>query len=693
VKSSHYKAFISYSHTDEKWARWLQNSLEGYRVPRRLVGTDGRFGRIPKRLAPVFRDREDLSSSADLTQSVRSELERSECLVVICSPRAAVSRWVNEEIRFFRKLGRGDRIYCLIVDGDPLADNPRENCFPRALLDGSDEQEPLAADARAYADGKRLAMLKLVAGILGIRLDQLRQRDMQRRRRTWALSGLSAAAVVVLTSVLALTAIDSRKDAQARRANTEELLSFMLGNLKNLDPIIGLEVIDTDDAQTRAYIADLEMAELDSEELIEAALQWRETGITHHTRGNLTDAMEEFLKSRAAFIELHQREEGSERARFELGQSEFWVGYTHMDLGNLDQAQVSFSRYGAITRRLINANPDDAEMVLELSYTLTNLGALERQRSNPDTNKALQLAQSAMEYNRLALLLEPENQVYKTELSTTMAFLADAWLEKCALGKAFEWRRQTVDLARELADERPYDNRLTKEYALALSGMSTVQRQMSLSGEAIQSLEESAQILTDLAARMDNSPMNRWDALDHHRRRASVLAGSGRPEEAWEVLAGLEVERTTLIDEGLDADIVVRTENARFLSQKGLLAAQIGRDQEARSMVDEAVSMLAEVVREKPENRVGRYELAHGIYAFWSVHKRLPPDNVMRLVSGYLADPSRVTSCKDTSLAAKLAVVNGDVGLAKAYTDKLLAKGYFDPEYIQFCRQFGLCEG
>ena len=62
--------------------------------------------------------------------------------------------------------------------------------------------EPLAADARKWADGKLLAKLKIVSGILGIRLDDLRQRNMQRRRRNWILATTSAVAVLLLTGSL-----------------------------------------------------------------------------------------------------------------------------------------------------------------------------------------------------------------------------------------------------------------------------------------------------------------------------------------------------------------------------------------------------------------------------------------------------------------------------------------------------------
>ena len=172
-----YKAFISYSHRDRQWGAWLQRALERYRVPRRLVGSEGPFGTVPGRLAPVFRDREDLSSASDLSISVREALESSESLVVICSPTAAASEWVNEEISYFQGLGRHDRVFALIVDGDPQAEDPQQRCFPRALTVNPDgtPREPLAADARKWADGKLRAKLKIIAGILGMRLDDLRR--------------------------------------------------------------------------------------------------------------------------------------------------------------------------------------------------------------------------------------------------------------------------------------------------------------------------------------------------------------------------------------------------------------------------------------------------------------------------------------------------------------------------------------
>ena len=60
-----YRAFISYSHSDEKWASWLHKSLERYKPPKHLIGEIGGLGRIPAKLSPVFRDRDELASATD----------------------------------------------------------------------------------------------------------------------------------------------------------------------------------------------------------------------------------------------------------------------------------------------------------------------------------------------------------------------------------------------------------------------------------------------------------------------------------------------------------------------------------------------------------------------------------------------------------------------------------------------------
>ncbi len=188
-----YWAFISYSSKDRAWAEWLSRSIETYRVPVALRGRPTSRGEpVPARAFPVFRDREELPTSADLGGVINAALEQSRYLVVICSPRSAQSRWVEKEVLEFKALGRENRVLALIIDGEPNASEARAaaECFPAALRfqagpDGSltDQRvEPIAADARKSGDGRHKALLKVIAGIIGVDFDLLFQRERRRQR-------------------------------------------------------------------------------------------------------------------------------------------------------------------------------------------------------------------------------------------------------------------------------------------------------------------------------------------------------------------------------------------------------------------------------------------------------------------------------------------------------------------------------
>ncbi len=190
-----YWGFISYSHADEKWADWLHKSLETYVVPKQLVGKPTKFGPIPKKPFPIFRDRDELPSSADLGDKLTSALRGSRYLLVICSPRSVASEWVNEEIKTFKSFGREAQVLCLIVDGEPYAsNNPQlglEECFPEPIRYQVDENrqitdvrtEPIAADARKGKDGKANARLKILSGMFNVNFSDLKQRDHERAQK------------------------------------------------------------------------------------------------------------------------------------------------------------------------------------------------------------------------------------------------------------------------------------------------------------------------------------------------------------------------------------------------------------------------------------------------------------------------------------------------------------------------------
>ena len=264
--------FISYRHADNKeagrqWATWLHQQIETYEVPADLVGTvNGRGDTIPERIFPVFRDEDELPANADLASPIYRALEASKFLVVLCSPRSVMSAYVAEEIAYYKKIGFSDRVLAAILDGEP--GSTETECFPKPLqhpvgADGllieSHRAEPIAADFR-LADGTQgwtspeayrqslagkgippkeiesrvsdyrrsmeLAKLKIIAGILGIPLGTLTQRDKvyqleKERRRARIFRRVAAAMGLLLIAAVAAGVLAVVKKGEAEQQRRE----------------------------------------------------------------------------------------------------------------------------------------------------------------------------------------------------------------------------------------------------------------------------------------------------------------------------------------------------------------------------------------------------------------------------------------------------------------------------------------
>jgi len=220
-----YRAFMSYSRRDEATARWLHGRLDAFRTPRRLVGSRGAHGEVPARLHPIFRDRTDLSSGGVLGSRIEDALRRSACLVVLCSPAAAASEWVDREVGQFIELHGPGRIFPVIAGHVRAADDLEAACFPPSLrgrgLLAADLRQIRRSDGHVIGDGRDLGRLKLIAGLLGVSLDALLQRE-RRRQRNLNLGLASATAtfagLALLAGGLGVLAEQNRRVAEERAA-------------------------------------------------------------------------------------------------------------------------------------------------------------------------------------------------------------------------------------------------------------------------------------------------------------------------------------------------------------------------------------------------------------------------------------------------------------------------------------------
>ncbi|MDD7094918.1 MAG: toll/interleukin-1 receptor domain-containing protein [Bacteroidales bacterium] len=206
-------AFISYKREDEEWAKWLQKKLEHYKLPTeiRRKFPNLEFSERPRH---VFKDTTDLSGGV-LAEEIKKGLDSSKYLIVICSPRAARSKWVCKEVQNFIDTRREKYIIPFIIEGEPNASNIDDECFPEALKSLTAERELLGINVNEY--GREAAAVKVAARMFELSFDSLWQRfkrEEKKKRRNLIATFIMA--IIILLSIIAYGIWANRRITEER---------------------------------------------------------------------------------------------------------------------------------------------------------------------------------------------------------------------------------------------------------------------------------------------------------------------------------------------------------------------------------------------------------------------------------------------------------------------------------------------
>jgi tetratricopeptide (TPR) repeat protein len=379
---SKYRAFLSYSHKDRKVAGRLHRELERYRVPNHL--SDSGNSEQVRNLRPIFRDRDELSSGIALHEVIENALNDSDSLIVVCSPAALDSKWVNDEIQAFQRLGKGNRIFCFIIAGTPLIGDEQE-CFPEALrhpvgIDGQlleNPDEPIAANASGGKGEWRHAKLMLIAGLLGVGLDRLLQRDHQRRNSKLFAIASGSIVLTIIMAGLAVYAYLSQAEATRRQADADNLVGYLLGDLQNQLYTIGrTELYNEVSRKALEYFNSLEKDDARDEVLAQRAVALLQIGSSMMDLGEMQDAMKVFYEALTINQRLVKENPHRDDWKLELSESHYYIGDVYWQRGDLDAASEEFQKQLLIVDELVIADPDNPEKLRNSGYGWTNYGRI-----------------------------------------------------------------------------------------------------------------------------------------------------------------------------------------------------------------------------------------------------------------------------------------------------------------------------
>ena len=599
-----YYAFLSYSHKDKELADWLHRELEKFRVPKALAGKLTANGVVPRRLTPIFRDQHDLSAGDDLAVEIEAALAASQFLVVLCSPTASKSRWTNLEIESFKRTRPEGCVLAAVVAGEPFAsDMPGredEECFPPALRFKYDRRghrtakraEPLAADFREGGDGRRVAFLKLVAGMLGVGLDELVQRETTRRQRRLALLAAASLGGMAVTSTLAVTAMQARDAAREQRREAEGLIGFMLGDLKDkLEPIGRLDALDGVGTRVLAYYKKEGTSDLTDAALLQRSRALSLMAEVATKRGDVDGALRLYREAMAGTGEAIARKPDDPQRLFDHAQNVFYVGEIAQQRGDFKTSERYMREYQSLASKMVAISPDNMKWRMEVQYADADLGAvLYAQRQFAEAAVRFQEALNTIEAISTA---DPSNDDYRKSIAESLAWLADS---RRALGQydaAIAARKHDVALLEALyARTNDVDYRQRLMPARRTLG-SLYEDQGDLPGAIEQYRTAIAHADALAAIEPDNA---QWLEYGYQVRQdlANALLASKQTGQAAEQ-TNLACETVRRLLKRDSANPIIRKGLVRCMMTKVRLALLAGATADATKLADAAVSTATSI--------------------------------------------------------------------------------------------------
>ncbi|MEA3000861.1 MAG: hypothetical protein QOK17_2694 [Sphingomonadales bacterium] len=462
-----FRAFVSYCHADAAFAARLQRRLEAYRLPRRLADrVTPLAGQAQGRLGPVFRDRADLSAAEDLSAAVREAIASSSALVVVASREAARSIWVTREIELFRDLHPEAPVLVALARGEP------REALPEALR--RDDTEPLCADFRRQGDGRRLAFLKIVAGLTHLPLDALVQRDAQRRvRRVTAVTAAAGVLVLIMALLLAMAlqarreADRQRVEAERQRSSAEGLVEYMLTDLRERLRGVGRpEVMAAVNERAFAYYAAQgDLSRLPDESLDRRSRVLHALGDDDQSEGRLDKALQEFKEAHRTTATILAKKPNDPERIFANAQSEYYLGLIARKRNDRATASQHWRAYLVQTQDLARAEPAGARGLMEQAYGWGNLCDLDVQDRH-DVKSTIEECGQSVHFAQAAVHRAPDVRTYKEEFANRLGALGNAYFTSKRLDEAFAVRNAEAALMDSLLkiDPRNVDYQMRRSW-------------------------------------------------------------------------------------------------------------------------------------------------------------------------------------------------------------------------------------
>lgn len=524
-----------------------------------------------------------------------------------------------------------------------------------------------------------------------------RLRKFVRRHRAGV--GSAAALALLLVAFAATSAVQARRLAAAervavaRQAQAEELVGFMLGDLRDrLTPIGRLDVLDAVGEQALAYFAAVPEAALSGEELYRRSEALQQLGQVRVNQGKLPAADTLFRQAVGVAERLAAREPTNGRWQVGLGHAHFWAGSVEWRRGNTDAALAQFVPFVRISERLIARYPDSSAYRRELAHALSNIGAAREAKG--DLAGALGAYRQSVALGRALADRDTADVGLRSDLALGYHALAVAQRKSGDLSGALASHRAALALFQALTTRDPGDLGRRRYLAITHAFLGGLRLATGDAAGATTDAEDARGIYAALVARDSANAEWRQNLAGAERTLAQARLEGGDPAGALRVLGA----SGALVDQLLAAapdNPRARREWMLGATARARTLLRLGRPAQALSDARVAADTAQATLARKPTDLDTRRVTGDAYLALGEILARAGDAQAARTARAraLAAVDSAARATGQTELLAVQASALLDLGRvddAWSVVTELRRRGYRQPSYITRLRRAGL---
>ena len=566
-----------------------------------------------------------------------------------------------------------------------------------ALVDGSPARRP--ANAADIAERLRTLERRRTERVTEERRREeaaaagLALQRAQRRRKLATIFAGVGGVVLLVVSVLAVQAVRARGDADFRRAQAEDLIGFMLGDLRaKLTPVGRLDVLDGVGKKALEYFAAIPASAVTDADQMRHSKTLSQIGEVRMDQGKLAEALALFQQSLKIAIDVTARNPAVAEWQVALGASHFWVGDALRRQGDLQGALQHWQRYFDISKALAERHPDHPEYQIELSWGYTNLGTL--RETQGDLEGALHAFRDNLAINQQLAARDPENVQRQHELAISHNKIARILEKRGDLQGALKSYENDLAIREALAVKEPADMQWKFNLAMSHRFVGMLLHIMGQGDAALAHLQISGNLAQELTGRDPANSTWRRERAVSNWNSAVVLLRLGRPSDSGRLL---ETDRAFF--ERYTAADPTNTNRKRDLASIHVAIGEYqlrqGNPGGAAAAVGSAMAIFDGLLQKDPADKDSRGQLSDAQNALGSAlagaGRKAEAAAAWARVGLLIESQARGSS--DWRLLdpwARSLMHLGRVQEAALIVERLVSSGYREPRFLALCRQRGL---